>query len=145
MARANANALKTLAAGKYMLTATAATQQSKLIDPAGYNSKSYTDDENNYSYWVNIRFETKERQYVYQNYSLNNPRALRNLLLAITGDEVHADTLLERIDWEEPADVEVLFNHPIIAEVTVDEYTDKAGVKQQTNRVGRVEFPKPLD
>ena len=46
---------------------------------------------------------------------------------------------------EEPADVEVLFNHPIIAEVTVDEYTDKAGVKQQTNRVGRVEHPKPLD
>jgi hypothetical protein len=136
MARANANALKTLAAGKYMLMMTAATQRTGAQPDANTGEPSV---------YVNVRFETKERQYVYQNYSLNNPRALRNLLLAITGDEVHADTLLERIDWEEPADVEVLFNHPIIAEVTVDEYTDKAGVKQQTNRVGRVEFPKPLD
>ena len=136
MARANVNALKTLAAGKYMLIATAATQRTGAQPDANTGEPSV---------YVNVRFETKERQYVYQNYSLNNPRALRNLLLAITGDEVHADTLLERIDWEEPADVEVLFNHPIIAEVTVDEYTDKAGVKQQTNRVGRVEFPKPLD
>ena len=64
MARANANALKTLAAGKYMLIATAATQRTGAQPDANTGEPSV---------YVNVRFETKERQYVYQNYSLNNP------------------------------------------------------------------------
>lgn len=123
--------------GRYMLMVTNAEQVvSKTPRPDGH-----------YGVAVNFRFETQNGENVWNRYQLGinelgeeieglSTVPLYLLLRAITGNNEEATYLLDHIDWEVPQDVEVLFNRPIIGEVTLS--------PEYGNGVGRVEHPKPL-
>lgn len=80
---------------------------------------------------------------VTQNYSLDKPTFLREVIFAVTGgDERTTNHLMSTIDWE-TEDAEAVYGVDVSVDVVLDKYdaaTGKGGYNgRDTNRIGRVE------
>lgn len=84
---------------------------------------------------VDLVFEDEAtKQQIHKNYSLDRPTYLMTLLDAIEPGQ--GQDLINSIDWEEPSDVEELFNKPVLGKLYHEEFPIGSGT--QRNRVGNV-------